>query len=85
MQLAFAVDRVRALPSTHPEWKTTEPFRSILAGDVAFALAGDETAIAELLAATHGGMTTDEFSAIVRDWLATGRHPTTDRLYTNLV
>ncbi len=34
-QLAFTLDRVKALAPSHPEWKTTEPFKSILAGDLA--------------------------------------------------
>ena len=32
-QTAFAFDRVKALAASHPEWRTTEPFRSILADD----------------------------------------------------
>ena len=39
-QLAFAVDRVKALAPKHPEWKDQEPFKSVLAGDLNTALAG---------------------------------------------
>jgi len=35
--------------------------------------------------ATHAGMTTVEFEKIVKDWLATAKHPTTHRLYTKMV
>ena len=35
--------------------------------------------------ATHAGMTTDEFTKIVTDWLATARHPRFNRPYTELV
>jgi hydroxymethylpyrimidine pyrophosphatase-like HAD family hydrolase len=34
--------------------------------------------------ATHAGMTTDEFQKIVKDWVATAKHPTTKRLYTEM-
>jgi phosphoglycolate phosphatase-like HAD superfamily hydrolase len=84
-QLAFAIDRVKALEPEHPEWKDTEPFKSILAGDLHAALAGGERAIGELLAATHAGMTTDEFAAAVRDWLATARHPKYQRPYDECI
>jgi phosphoglycolate phosphatase-like HAD superfamily hydrolase len=84
-QLAFALDRVKALADKHPEWKDKEPFKSILAGDVKSALAGGEKAVFELVAATHTGMTTDEFHATVLDWLKTARHAKFDRPYTDLV
>lgn len=84
-QLAFALDRVKALAAKHPEWKDREPFKSVLAGDPKAALAGGEKAVAELLAATHAGLTTDEFDAAVRDWLKAARHPRFDRPYTDLV
>lgn len=84
-QLAFALDRVKALAPSHPEWKEQEPFKSILAGDVTAALAGGEKAIVELIAATHFGMTTDEFEKIVKDWVATAKHPKTGRRYTEMV
>ena len=84
-QLAFAIDRIKALAPEHPEWSNQEPFRSILAGDVSAALAGGEKAIAEIIAATHAGMTTDAFSDIVADWLKTARHPRYDRPYDELV
>ena len=74
-QLLFALDRVKALASQHPEWKEKEPFASLLRGDVKGALAGGEHAILEILAATHVGMTTEEFTQIVKDWLATAKHP----------
>ena len=83
-QLAFALDRVKALAPQHPEWRDQEPFKSILAGDVQHALAGGETAAAALIAATHAGMTTDAFEALVREWIAGARHPRFARRYTEL-
>jgi hypothetical protein len=84
-QFAFALDRVRELASTHPEWKTKEPFKSILAGDLKTALAGGAQGMGELMAATHTGMTTDEFAPIVVQWLKTARHPKLGRPYVELV
>jgi phosphoglycolate phosphatase-like HAD superfamily hydrolase len=84
-QLAFALDRIQALAPEHPEWKDEEPFRSVLAGDIPAALAGGEKGVAQLIAATHAGMTTGEFHDIVADWLATARHPKYDRPYSELV
>ena len=84
-QLAFALDRVKALAPQHPEWKDKEPFKSALAGDFKTLAAGGEHALLELVMATHAGMTTIEFEAIVKDWITTAKHPTTGKLYTEMV
>jgi len=85
VQLLFALDRVKALAPQHPEWKDKEPFASLLKGDVKAALAGGERAIVEIVMATHAGMTTAEFKQIVKDWIATAKHPVTKRPYTAMV
>jgi phosphoglycolate phosphatase-like HAD superfamily hydrolase len=83
-QLQFALDQVKALAPKHPEWKTREPFNHLLAGDMDGFLAGGEKAVAAVLALSHAGMTTDEFAAAVRDWIATAKHPTTGRPYPRM-
>lgn len=85
VQLAFALDRVKALAPQHPEWKDKEPFASLLKGDLKNALAGGEHAIAEIVMATHAGMTTGEFENIVLEWIDTARHPKTGRRYIDMV
>jgi haloacid dehalogenase-like hydrolase len=80
-QLFFALDRVKTLAPQHPEWKTKEPFASLLKG----ALAGGEHAILEIIVATHAGMTTAEFEKIVADWIATAKHPKFKRPYTECI
>ena len=85
VQLAFGLDRLKALAPRHPEWRDTQPYKAALAGDIKTLAAGGAKALEELLMVTHAGMTTDEFEAIVRDWLATARHPRFNRPYTELV
>jgi phosphoglycolate phosphatase-like HAD superfamily hydrolase len=84
-QLLFALDRVKLLAPQHPEWQTLEPFASLLKGDVKGALSGGEPALFQIVMATHTGMTSVEFDQIVRDWIATAKHPITGRLYTEMV
>lgn len=84
VQLFFALDRVKALAPQHPEWKDQEPFASLLKGDLKAAAAGGERAIMELLMATHTGMTTAEFEQIVKDWIATAKHPATGKHFTEM-
>jgi hypothetical protein len=84
-QFFFAIDRVKALAPRHPEWKTTEPFKSILAGDMKSVLATGEKGMLAIIAATHTGMTSVEFESIVKQWAETARHPKTRRLFTEMV
>jgi hypothetical protein len=84
-QLLFALDRVKALAPQHPEWKTKEPFASLLKGDVKAALAGGDKAILQVVMATHAGMTTAEFEKIVKDWIATAKHPKTGKPLLEMV
>jgi len=85
VQAAFSDDRLKVLAPQHPEWKITEPFRSQLAGDMQGVMATGMEGILQLMSATHAGMTTDEFTQIVRSWLATATHPRLGRLYTEVV
>jgi phosphoserine phosphatase len=84
-QLAFALDRVKALAPQNPDWKDKEPFASLLKGDLKGALAGGEHAVAEIVMATHAGMTSEEFEEIATDWINTAKHPETGRLYKNMI
>jgi phosphoglycolate phosphatase-like HAD superfamily hydrolase len=83
-QAFFIADRVKALAPAHPEWRTEEPFASLLKGDLKAVAAGGEQGLARLLAATHAGMTTDEFAKSVTDWMATARHPVTGKPFTSM-
>ncbi len=80
----FVFDRVRALLPQHPEWKDKQPFKAVLENDMKALAAAGETRLVELVMATHAGMTTEEFERIVKDWLASARHPKFKRPYTDL-
>jgi phosphoglycolate phosphatase-like HAD superfamily hydrolase len=85
VQLAFALDRAKAMAPMHPEWKDKQPFKAVLDGDMKALAESGEHGLMELIMVTHAGMTSDEFSKIVTDWLATARHPRFKRPYTELV
>jgi phosphoserine phosphatase len=84
-QVMFAFDRVKALAPQHPEWKTKKPFSALLDGDMAAVAATGEKGVLTILEVTHTGMTTDEFSQTVQDWIASAKHPETGKLYTDMV
>lgn len=75
----------KTLAPDHPEWKTTQPFKALLEGDMETVFAGGEHAILEIVMATHAGMTTDEFSQLVKEWISTALHPKTGKLYKDMV
>jgi phosphoglycolate phosphatase-like HAD superfamily hydrolase len=84
-QIAFAVDRIKAMAPQHPEWKTKEPFRTILSGNREALAKLGEKGLLDIVAATHAGMSVAEFEKLVREWLETARHPRFNRPYTDLV
>jgi hypothetical protein len=84
-QLLFAIDRVKALAPEHPEWAKKQPFKAVLDGDMEALAAAGEHGLIEIVAATHAGMTTEEFEVVATDWIATAKHPTTGRPYTEMV
>ena len=85
VQLAFALDRVKAMAPLHPEWKDKQPFKAVLEGDMKTLAESGERGLVELVMVTHAGVTSNEFAKIVTDWLATARHPRFNRPYTELV
>ena len=85
VQLVFALDRVKAMAPMHPEWKEKQPFKAVLEGDMAALAAAGEHGVVEIVAATHAGMTPDEFQQTVKEWLSTARHPRFNRRYDELV
>jgi phosphoglycolate phosphatase-like HAD superfamily hydrolase len=84
-QALFALDRVKALAPQHPEWKDKEPFKSVIAGDMKAVAAQGMKGLGQIVAVSHAGMTTEEFNAIAKEWLATAKHPTTGRLYKDMI
>jgi len=84
-QLLFAIDRVKQLAPQHPKWKTKQPFKAAIEGDMRAIAKSGEKGLLELVMATHTGITTEDFTAAVSDWLETARHPTTGRPYTKMV
>jgi phosphoserine phosphatase len=84
-QLAFVFDRLEKLAPQHPEWRTTQPFKAAMEKDMKTLHDQGERGLIQLLMATHAGMTTDEFEQIVKDWLATEKHPRFNRPYTECV
>jgi len=84
-QLFFAIDRIRTLAPQHPEWKTIQPFKAVLDNDMQELVKHGKHGLLKLVMASHSGNTTEEFEAIVKEWLATAEHPRFNRPYTDLV
>jgi phosphoglycolate phosphatase-like HAD superfamily hydrolase len=84
-QVTFAIDEVLALAPQHPEWRETEPFKSILAHDREAMLNFSIQDFEKVVAVTHSGMTVQQFQEIVKKWLAKAKHPRFKRPYTECV
>jgi len=83
-QVAFALDRIKAMAPSHPEWKSKQPFKGVLEGDMKAVMA-TEHGLAQIMAVSHSGNTTDEFASLVNEWMASATHPGTKRHYNEMV
>ncbi len=84
-QLAFALDRVKAMVPEHPEWKNTQPFKDVLDNNIKGVMASGMKGLMQIIAATHAGMTTDQFQNFVITWIDTAKHPIKHKLYKDMV
>jgi phosphoglycolate phosphatase-like HAD superfamily hydrolase len=84
-QAMFALERIGQLAPQHPEWKEKEPFKAALERDREAMGRFSEQDWMEIVAATHAGMSTEEFQGLVKQWLATAKAPRFDRPYTDLI
>jgi phosphoglycolate phosphatase-like HAD superfamily hydrolase len=84
-QAVFAIDRIRALATDHPEWQQQQPFQAILTNDRDALAKLSKQELAAVITTTHAGMTTDEFAQVVQDWISTAKHPRFNRLYADCV
>jgi phosphoglycolate phosphatase-like HAD superfamily hydrolase len=85
VQLSFAVSQIKAMASSHPEWKDTQPFKAVLEGDMKTFAASGPAGIQQVLSASSSGMTTVEFADTVMKWMAANRNPRTNRPYTEMI
>jgi phosphoglycolate phosphatase-like HAD superfamily hydrolase len=84
-QLAFALDQVKAMAPQHPEWKTKQPFKAVLEGDMKTVMAGGEKALVAIVMASHAGMTTEAYDSTVNKWMATAKHPASGKPYNEMI
>lgn len=84
-QVQFALTRVRQLAPSHPSWKTEQPFKALLAGDLQQVASFGEEGLMKLVMASHANTTARQFKDDVTEWIGTAKHPRFDRLYTELV
>ncbi|MGR7756614.1 HAD family hydrolase [Klebsiella aerogenes] len=83
-QLQFAVDEVKRLAPEHPEWKKDPLVAAVLNNDLKTVAAGGEKGLLKLLALTHSGMTTEEFSQRVSAWFDSHQDKRTGCRYDQL-
>ncbi|MCQ4504605.1 haloacid dehalogenase-like hydrolase, partial [Vibrio parahaemolyticus] len=64
------------------DWKTTKPYSLVLSGQIDKLSLDDVLTMVQI---SHSGMSSDEFTSIVKAWISTAKHPATGRPYTDMV
>lgn len=83
-EVMYTLDAIPALVAARPELAGVEPFKTVMSGDRAAIGKLPETDLLKLVAATHAGMTVDQFHDEVKTWIGKARDPRLHHLYTDL-
>jgi phosphoglycolate phosphatase-like HAD superfamily hydrolase len=83
-QVMYCFERVPELAEKKPQLKKVEPFKTVLSGNREAIAKLPMKDLEKILAATLTGMSTDEFQAEVKKWLADAKDPRWKKPYTEL-
>jgi phosphoserine phosphatase len=84
VQFFFGRARLKVLAANDPTLQERQPFKAYLENDETTIHRLGKRGLFEVGATTHAGMTEDEFDQYASAWLASTKHPTLDRLFTDL-
>jgi hypothetical protein len=84
-QLFFSFARIRQMAPKHPEWKSKEPFKSLLAGNMKGVMATGEKGLYAIIGATSAGMNSDVYNRQVSEWADTAKNPVTKKRFIDMV
>lgn len=85
VQAFFALDRIKAMAADHPEWQKDKILKAAIDGDLKTLASEGEMGLMKVVMTSHAGMTTTAFEQIVKDWIATAKHPVTGKLFKEMV
>jgi len=83
-QVMFALDRVKDVVRAKPALANEEPFKTVISGDRAAMAKLTERDLFTIIAASEAGLNIEQYQEVVRNWLATAKHPKFQRPYTDL-
>jgi hypothetical protein len=83
-KMMYCLERVRVLAALKPALKNAEPFKAVLSGNQDAIAKLTQQDPEKIIVATLSGMTTDEFNAEVKKWLATAKDLRWKRSRTHL-
>jgi hypothetical protein len=83
-QMVYCLDRVPVLAAQKPPLRDEEPFKTVLSGNDEAIAKLSTPDLEKIILTTLTGITTDEFSAEVKKWLASAKDRRWKRPYTDL-
>ncbi|MBV1751159.1 MAG: hypothetical protein KUA39_05995, partial [Desulfarculus sp.] len=80
-QFFFALDRLKQMAPSHPEWKKSQAVQAALAGDMAKLAKMGHKGLLEIVGLTHFVLTAQQMQKLAKDWLKTARNPQRKMLF----
>ncbi|MGF1726900.1 HAD family hydrolase [Photobacterium nomapromontoriensis] len=84
-QFLFAFNQIKKESDKHPEWQTETPYKWVLNGNTKAIFDKGWSALLPILATAQAGLTPEQYSENVLNWLSTAQSPRFKRPYTDLV
>ncbi|MBK0402508.1 haloacid dehalogenase-like hydrolase [Adhaeribacter sp. BT258] len=84
-QVSFMFDRIKSLAAQNPDWKTQQPYKAVLENDHEAMKKFTHQDFGKLMAASHAGISPEEFKAAATQWFDTAQHPVYKRPYLKCV
>ena len=83
-QILFTIEEIKRQLPQHPEWKSDKDIQAALSGDFPPLLRDHFRGLLHIISVAGSGMTTEEFTASVRRWFASAKHPRFNKAYDGL-
>ena len=74
-QIQFALDEIKRLAPENPNWSNDPLVQAVLKDDLKSVVGSGEKGLMHLLSLTHSGMTTEDFTQRVANWVSTHKDP----------
>lgn len=84
-QVLFAFDFIKKNAQDHPEWVKNPTLKAIIDNDQKTISNFGVHQLLDIVSASHGNMSSEQFKENVQEWLKTAKHPSKQMAYNKMI